>query len=97
MSTLNLDIENLFSPQSVVQNSIGFVTLLAGYTNTSLTPPQTFTKNYTLTGSMTIGLTNVFLKVPQGFWLPLTSLDPGIGNIGTSGDNVKIKYSLALP
>ena len=96
-SKLNLNIENLFSPQSVVANSIGFGILDAGYTSITKLGTQYFPSDYTLTGSMNIGLTNVFIKAPPGIWLPLISADAMLaGKIGTSGD-VNIKYSLGLP
>jgi len=56
-SMLNLKIENVFTPRSIEQNSIGFETL-NGYTNPvgmSLPPI------YTLMGNMNISLTNVFV------------------------------------
>jgi hypothetical protein len=98
-STLNLNIENLFSPASVVANSIGFVTLLGGYTNTTVFPNETFPSDYTLTGSMNIGFTNVFLEMPTGMWLPLTGADAAgpVAKIGTHGDNVKITYRFRFP
>jgi hypothetical protein len=43
-STLNLNIQHLFSPASVAQNSIGF---------------QSATGGPTLTGAMNIGLTDI--------------------------------------
>jgi len=80
----------------VVSNSIGFDTLLAGYTNPN--PPQIFKSDYTLKGSMNIGLTNVFIKSSLGIWLPLTSGDAMlVGDVGTNGSNVDVNYSLALP
>jgi hypothetical protein len=97
-SLLNLSIENLFSPQSLVSNSIGFDTLQAGYVNNGLMPPQTFASDYTLTGSMSIGLTNVFIRLPFGIWLPLTSADASaVGKINTNGNTVNIKYGIQLP
>jgi hypothetical protein len=96
-SKLNLNIENLFSPQSTVANSIGFGILEAGYTSVTALGTQYFASNYTLTGSMDIGLTNVFIKAPPEIWLPLTSADALlVGKINTSG-NVNIKYSFGLP
>ncbi len=46
-SVLNLYIENLSTPPSVVQNSIGFQTLPPGFADGA----QTFPSGYTLTGS----------------------------------------------
>src|SRR5205807_1294769 len=78
-SMLNLNIENVFTPASVLENSIGFQTLADGYT--------------TLTGSMNIGLKNVFLKLPDGTLTALTKEDAGFaGEVGTNGDNVELDY-----
>jgi hypothetical protein len=93
-SMVNLEIENLFSPVSIVDNSIGFETLPAGYTQDG----QTFLKKYTLKGSMNVGLTNVFLKLDDGFWLPLTRLDADtIGKVETRGHDVHVTYRIELP
>jgi hypothetical protein len=92
-STLNLNIENLFTPASTIGNSIGFQNLPAGF----MQDGQTFTTPYTLTGSMSINLTNVFVKAPFGLWLPLTKGDAAsLGKIGTNG-NVNVTYNFALP
>jgi hypothetical protein len=98
-ATLNLQIENLFSPALLsppapaVQNSIGFETLLPGYTLGGADPGVSLP--YTLTGSMSIGLTNVFLRHANGLWLPLLNFDSAsLGNITTNG-NVNITYRLA--
>jgi hypothetical protein len=96
-SKLHLNIENLFSPQSAVSNSIGFGILDAGYTSVGSLGTQYFASDFTTKGVMNIGLTNVFIKAPPGIWLPLTSADAKlVGKIGTSG-NVNIKYSFGLP
>jgi hypothetical protein len=75
-SVLNLDIENLFTPPSIEENSIGFQTLL-NYPNSGPALPST----YTLTGSMTIRLTNVLVA----------------GKVVTNGDGVNIIYSFIPP
>ncbi|MGA2714707.1 MAG: hypothetical protein ABSG41_16530 [Bryobacteraceae bacterium] len=54
-SVLNLNIENLFTPPSIEENSIGFETLI-NYPNAGPALPS----KYTLMGSMKINLTNVF-------------------------------------
>jgi hypothetical protein len=93
-SELNLNIENLFSPASIVENSIGFQTLPAGYTQDG----QTIATTTTLTGSMTIGMTNVLIELPEGIWLPLLGFDAApVGKIGTNGAGVDVNYSLELP
>jgi hypothetical protein len=95
-SKVNLNIENLFSPQSVVANSIGFGILDAGYTSVGSLGTQYFASDFTLQGVMNIGLTNVFIKAPPGIWLPLTSADALlVGKITTNG-NVNIKYGFGL-
>lgn len=88
---LYLDIKNLFSPASLAANSIGFQIVPGGYPNATPIPSQ-----FTLSGSMNIGFTNVFLQTPDGLWLPLTSADAqSIFQIGTSG-NVSLQYSFGL-
>jgi hypothetical protein len=95
-SVLNLNIENVFTPASIVQNSIGFQNLPSTYTFGS--PLQTFPGGYTLEGSMKIGLTNVFIKLPSGIWLPLLGLDAvSIGKLKPNGDDVHINYGLDFP
>jgi hypothetical protein len=79
-----------------VASSIGFQILPGGYTFGI--PVQTFTSNYTLTGSMKINLTNVILKMPHGNLTPLTAANAaaaGFGNINTNPDNLNIHYDFA--
>ncbi len=84
-SVLNLDIENLSSPPSVVGNSIGFQTLPPGFALDS----QTFPSGYTLTGSMNISLNNVTLRSTNGSATTLTSGNAGtVGKLATNGANV---------
>ena len=95
-STLNLNIENLFTPPSTVASSIGFQILPAGYTFGI--PLQTFTSNYTLAGSMKINLTNVILKMPNGNLTPLTAATAGVagfGDIQTIPNNLNIRYDFS--
>jgi hypothetical protein len=98
-ATLNLQIENLFSPAipfppaPAVQNSFGFEILPVGYTLGGADPGVPLP--YTLTGSMSIGLTNVFLRQAEGLWLPLLNFDSlSLGDITTNG-KVNITYRLA--
>lgn len=43
---------------------------------------------------MHIGLTNVFIKPPSGFVLPLTDFDAAWrGEISTNGADVNVKYN----
>jgi hypothetical protein len=95
-SVLNLNIENVFSPASIVGNSIGFQNLPSTYTFGS--PLQTFPGGYTLSGSMSIGLTNVFIRLPEGIWIPLLGFDAGsAGKLGTNGADVNVNYCFELP
>ena len=88
-SVLNLNIDNLWSPPSVVQNSIGFQTLPAGFTAGS----QTFPTAYTLTGTMNINLSNVMVTSPSGARSTLTSTNAAaVGKIGTNGANIGLHY-----
>jgi hypothetical protein len=90
-SSVTLRIENLFALVSVVDNSIGFETLPSGYTQDG----QTFDREYTLRGHMDVELTNVFVKVADGSWLPLTQADGDmISKIETHGRNVEVTYFL---
>jgi uncharacterized protein (TIGR03437 family) len=83
-SLLNLNIENLFAPVSIVQNSIGFQTLPVGFA---------FPSAYTLTGSMNIGLSNVMLTSPSGTVTTLTSANAATaGNIGMNGGPVNLNF-----
>jgi hypothetical protein len=80
-SVLNLSIENVFTPASIVENSIGFQTV-----------PTT---GYTLTGSMNIGLTNLLVTLPDGTVTPLTSANAATaGKIVTNGENINIVYGV---
>ncbi len=88
-SVLNLNIQNLSTPPSIVENSIGFQTLPPGFTQGA----QTFPNGYTLTGSMNIGLSNVMVTLPNGTVTALTSATAAtVGKIGTNGDHVNIHY-----
>ena len=79
-SVLDLDIEDLVTPPSVVANSIGF---------------QTLTNGTTLTGTMSVSLTNVFFRSPDGKLTPLTGDDAAtLGKLTTNGGPVSLKYSL---
>jgi hypothetical protein len=91
-SVVNLNIENLFTPASIVENSIGFQILPAGY---PITLPDgstmTLPADYTLTGSMNIGLTNVWVTLPDGRVKALTSANAdAVGKLETNGDNVNL-------
>jgi len=91
-SVLNLNIDNVFSPPSIVPNSIGFQTLPAGFTFFN----QSFSSAYTLPGSMNINLTNVFATNPIGFPVLLTAQNTavigGIGINSAAGSSVNVTY-----
>lgn len=97
-SLVNLKIENLYSPQSIIENSIGFQTLPGGYIANATDTVSYFPTNYTLRGSMNIDLTNVLIKLPSGFIVPLTNdLDAKwFGKVLTNGAvNLNFKLSAA--
>jgi uncharacterized protein (TIGR03437 family) len=77
---LNLNLENIFTPASKLQNSIGFQTVDG-------TP---------LTGTMNIGLTNVMITPPGGTATALTGANAAkLGDLVTNGANVDIAYATA--
>jgi hypothetical protein len=94
-SLVSLNIENLYSPLSLVENSIGFQSLPDPY------PSQTngtITGGFALFGTMKVNLTNVFIKQPFGLVLPLLNLGGAyLGNISTHGSVVNVNYGLGLP
>ncbi len=94
-SCVSLNIENLYSPVSLVENSIGFQTLPDPY------PSQTngtITGGFNLFGKMNINLTNILIKQPYGLVLPLLNFDgPYLGKISTHGSVVNVNYGLGLP
>jgi hypothetical protein len=98
-SLVQLKIENLFSPQSVIKNSIGFQTIPKGFIANATDTVSYFPTDYTLTGKMNIELTNVWIKLPFGLALPLTNaLDAEwLGKTTTNGVGVHVKYDLGPP
>ncbi len=80
-SVLNLNLENIFTPASVIENSFGFQT-------ENGTP---------LLGTMNIGLTNIFITAPNGTPTELTGGNAlTLGDISTNGANVGLNYG-SLP
>ena len=98
-SVVKLKIENLYSPQSVIKNSIGFETIPAGYIANATDTVSYFPTNYTLTGCMDIQMTNVWIKLPFGPVVPLTNSFEAewLGKITTNGAGVEVKYDLLPP
>jgi hypothetical protein len=94
-SNVSLNIENLYSPVSLVENSIGFQSLPADYvTLTGDLIPNAFT----LTGTIDVNLTNIFIKLDGGFIVPLTEFDGAyFGKVSTNGQGVSVNYGLQLP
>lgn len=98
-SFVSLKIENLFSPQSVVKNPMGFEIIPAGFIANATETVSAFPKNYPLTGYMNIELTNVWIKLPFGLALPITNSFAAdwLGKISTNGPGVHVNYNLGLP
>jgi hypothetical protein len=98
-SLVQLKIENLFSPQSIIKNSIGFQTIPKGFIANATDTVSFFPTDYTLTGKMNIELTNVWIKLPFGLALPLTNSFTAdwLGKISTNGPGVQVNYSLGPP
>jgi uncharacterized protein (TIGR03437 family) len=91
-SVLNLQIENLSSPVSTVQNSIGFETLPLGYTLGGAAPGVSLP--YTLTGSMNISFSNVMLTPAGGSPTALTGGNAAtLGKLITNGAGVNLTYA----
>jgi hypothetical protein len=97
-SILNLNIENLFTPQSIVKNSIGFQSVPAGYTyEFPAGSPHIVPADFTLLGTMNINLTNAFVRISNEISLPLTSGDAAlVGKVKTHGDGVTVNYKFDL-
>jgi uncharacterized protein (TIGR03437 family) len=77
-SVLDLNIENVFTPASTLENSIGFQTV----------------NGAPLTGSMKIGLTNIMITPPNGTATAITSANAAtLGGIATNGANVGVSYA----
>jgi uncharacterized protein (TIGR03437 family) len=77
-SVLNLNIENVFTPASKLENSIGFQTV----------------NGAPLGGSMNIGLTNVMITPTNGPATALTGTNAAaVGKLTTNGRNVNVEYA----
>ncbi len=79
-SVMNVNLENVFTPVSAVDNSIGFQTV----------------SGVPLIGSIKVGLTNIMLTQPDGTVTPLTAANAAtVGKLDTNGTNVNITYATA--
>jgi hypothetical protein len=95
-SHVSLNIENLYSPVSLIENSIGFQTLPDPYTTQATN--ELITGGPTLTGAIKVNLINVLIKQQYGLVLPLLDFDGAyLGKISTHGSGVNVKYGLGLP
>jgi uncharacterized protein (TIGR03437 family) len=76
---LNLNLENIFSPVSTVENSIG-------YQNVNGT---------NLTGTLNIGMTNVMLTSANGTVTALSSANAAtVGKIAMNGNTINLTYNV---
>ena len=97
-ANIALTIENVFTPQSLIGNSIGFQTLPEGFQYDYPAVGDTITEpsEYPLHGTLSINLTNVFLKLNNGFVVPLTAANAsGDGMITPHNSVVNLNYSLS--
>lgn len=77
-SVLNLNVENVFTPASKLENEIGFQTV----------------NGTTLLGTMNIGLTNIMITPANGTATALTGINAAtLGPIVTNGGHVDIAYA----
>jgi len=96
-SYVSLTIANLYSPASLVENSIGFQTLPNPYITqaTETEPSEIISGGPTLTGTIKVNLTNVLIKQSYGLTLPLLNFDGAyLGKISTHGSVVNVNYGL---
>jgi hypothetical protein len=93
-SVMNLNIENLCTPAAIQPNSIGFLNIPAGFTNELPSGADyIFPTNYTLHGSMNIGMTNVIIQSTNGTVNPLTSANAAaVAGLITNGTNISLSY-----
>jgi hypothetical protein len=93
-SVLNLNIENLCTPAALQRNPIGFLNIQAPFTNeVPGAVTNIFTNNYTLRGSMNIGMTNVIIRSTDGTVNPLTSANAAtVAGLITNGTNISLSY-----
>jgi hypothetical protein len=93
-SVLNLNIENLCTPAAIQPNSIGFLNIGADFISELPTNSDNFfPTNYTLHGSMNIGLTNVIIQSTNGTVNPLTSANAvAVAGLITNGTNINLSY-----
>jgi hypothetical protein len=90
-SSVSLNIENLYSPAPLVASSIGFQTLPNPYTTQT---NEVIAGGYTLSGAMSVNLTNVVLTPPNGTAAILSSANASsLAKMTTNGANVSIAYA----
>ena len=96
-SVLNLNIENLCTPASIQPNPIGFLNILTNFTyDFPSNIVNTVTNEFTLAGTMNIGLTNVIIQSTNGTVNPLTSANAvAVGNFIMNGTNINLTYGLS--
>jgi uncharacterized protein (TIGR03437 family) len=77
-STLNLNLENIFSPVSTLQNSFGFQTV----------------NGANLIGNINVNLTNIMLTPSSGTATALSNANAAaLGEVATNGNGVNIAYA----
>jgi hypothetical protein len=89
-----LAIENVFSPQSLVGNPIGFQILPAKFSyEYPATVIHTLANDYPLHGLMNVTLSHVFIRKSDGIVLPLNAENAvSLGLISSNGSVVHIRY-----
>ena len=89
---LYLNLENLCSPAAIRPNSIGFLTIPAGFASEYPTNSHNiFPTNHPLSGSINIGLTNVIIRSTDGTVNPLTSANiTAVAGLITNGTNISL-------
>jgi hypothetical protein len=93
-SVMDLSIENLCTPAALQLNSIGFLNISAPFTNeVPAGGYYVFPTNYTLNGSISIGLTNVIIRSTNGTVNPLTSSNIiAVAGLITNGATINLSY-----
>jgi hypothetical protein len=89
-----LTIENVFSPQSLIGNPIGFQTLPTGFRyEYPAGTTNTLQSDYPLHGLMNIRLSNVFIQRSNGFPALLSDRNAvSLGMVTIHGNVVNVNY-----